>query len=371
MTRPTVLIVDSSIAMTGGFRAASNAAKALAGHAEIILALPTGTTIDPAEFAPFKRVVRLPIRTIRRSARDLALYLPALLSSSFALRRILRREATHFFINDFVLMHGAVLRRLGYRGFIGAWVRMNPAAFPARLSRFFLHQVWRSSDRIIAVSRHAMAAVPAAAHLCTIYDPVAPPTHASRSAAGGPILVYVANIIVGKGQEHAIAAFARIADRYRHAELHFWGGDMGLEKNRAFGRKLMAQAAAAGIGDRVRFRGYASDVYAVLAGATVALNFSESETLSLTCIEASLARVPVIATRCGGPEEIVVDGETGYLVDRGDVAAMAERMARLLGDQALAQLMGEAGARVAKQIFSPDRFRVAFLNAIARPEALQ
>lgn len=364
-SRPVILIVDSSIAMTGAFRAVSNAARALEGHAEVVLALPLTSDIDPAEFSVFKRVVRLPIRTLRRSLRDVVLFVPALLKSSLSLRRLLDADCTHLFVNDFFLPHGAVVRALGYRGFVGAWIRMAPAALPRPIARLFLDAVWSSSDRIIAVSKHAGNAVPPAAQLRVIYDPVqhtpAPkpvPAHPDR------IIAYIANYIRGKGQEHAVNAFKRIADRYPDAVLHFWGGDMGLEKNREFRKELEILAEANGAGARIRFNGFAPDPARILASATMALNFSEAETLSLTCIEASLAAVPVIATRCGGPEEIVVDGETGYLVERGDVDAMADRMSRLLDDPDQARRLGVAGAAIAGRVFSPAVFREAFLDAI-------
>lgn len=364
-SRPVILIVDSSVAMTGAFRAVSNAARALAEDADVILALPHASIIDPAEFAVFKQVVRLPIRTLRRSLRDLILFFPALLTSALALRRLLRFEATHLFVNDFFLPHGAVVRALGYRGFIGAWIRMDPAALPSWIAKIFLKAVWSSSDRIIAVSRHAKNAVPPAAQLRVIYDPVPyAPVAEPVMAQDEQSIVYVANYIRGKGQEHAIAAFSRIMDRHPAATLRFWGGDMGLEKNRAFRGELEALAERSGASARICFNGFTADPRQVLASARMALNFSESETLSLTCIEGGLAGVPVIATRCGGPEEVVIDGETGFLVERGDLNAMADRMSRLLDEPDLARRLGDAGASFAGLTFSPDVFRKAFLDAI-------
>ena len=375
MSRPTLLIVDPSVAMTGAFRAVSNSAKALAGHADIILALPRGTTIDPAEFAPFKRVVFLPLRTVRRTAKDLVLYLPALLSSALSLRRILRVEATHLFVNDFYMMHGAVLRSLGYRGFIGAFVRLNPAAFPRSISRAFLDRLWSSSDTIIAVSRHLMNALPATTKMRVIYDPIdaSPGTGPSTRIAGEgkAVLLYYANIIRGKGQEHAIAAFEKIAGDYPAAELHFVGGDMGQTKNMLFRDELEVLADSTAFADRIFFHGFASDPQSVFASSDVALLFSESETLGHVGLEASLSGLPVIATRCGGPEEFVVDGVTGHLVPRGDIDAMAARMSELLADPDKAREMGRGGTAFVTENFSAERFRAAFMDAlgVAAPAA--
>lgn len=369
MNRPTLLIVDPSVAMTGAFRAVSNTAKALAGCADVILALPRGTTIDPAEFAPFKRVIFLPIRSIRRTAKDLLLYFPALLSSALSLRRILRAEATHLFVNDFYMMHGAALRSLGYKGFIGAFVRLNPAAFPRSISRAFLGRLWSSSDLIIAVSRHLVNALPATAKMRVIYDPIDSSRGSGASTRitgdGKAVLLYFANTIRGKGQEHAIPAFERIAGDHPTAELHFVGGDMGLTKNMLFHDELKALAASTAFAARIFFHGFANNPKDVFASSDIALLFSESETLGHVGLEASLAGLPIIATRCGGPEEIIVDGVTGYLVPRGDIDAMAARMSELLADPDKAREMGREGTAHIKENFSAERFRVAFMDALS------
>lgn len=72
-------------------------------------------------------------------------------------------------------------------------------------------------------------------------------------------------------------------------------------------------------------------------------------------IEAMAAGVPVVATRSGGISETVVDGETGLLVEGGDVAALAEAMRRLLADDDLRLGMGRAGRQRALALFSFDR----------------
>ena len=66
------------------------------------------------------------------------------------------------------------------------------------------------------------------------------------------------------------------------------------------------------------------------------------EGFGLTPLEAMACGVPVVATDVGAFPELVVDGETGFLVPAGDVGALAERTARLLDDPALRARMGEA-----------------------------
>jgi glycosyltransferase involved in cell wall biosynthesis len=69
-----------------------------------------------------------------------------------------------------------------------------------------------------------------------------------------------------------------------------------------------------------------------------------SELLGLSALEAMASGTPVVASRVGGLAEVVVDGETGFLVPPGDVAALREGVSRLLWDRRLAARLG-ANAR--------------------------
>src|SRR5690606_9323764 len=67
------------------------------------------------------------------------------------------------------------------------------------------------------------------------------------------------------------------------------------------------------------------------------------ELLGLGVLEAMASGTPVVASRVGGVPELVADGETGFLVDPGDVPALRDRLAALLSDRRLAREMGDAG----------------------------
>lgn len=107
--------------------------------------------------------------------------------------------------------------------------------------------------------------------------------------------------------------------------------------------ELRALAAGLGIAERVHFLGFRGDAPALLGQLSVLVSASECEPFGLTLIEAMVRGVPVVATKSGGPGEIVEDGISGFLVEVGDAEAIAEKMGLLLADPVLAQTMGAAG----------------------------
>jgi glycosyltransferase involved in cell wall biosynthesis len=76
------------------------------------------------------------------------------------------------------------------------------------------------------------------------------------------------------------------------------------------------------------------------------------EPFGIPVIEAMAAGLPVVATRAGALPEVVVDGETGILVERGDHAGLAAAISRLLADPQLRERMGAAGRERVRRLFT-------------------
>lgn len=83
---------------------------------------------------------------------------------------------------------------------------------------------------------------------------------------------------------------------------------------------------------------------------------SLGESFGRTTIEAMAAGKPVVATRVGAAPEIVVDGETGFLVPLHDSETMADRIARILSNPEMAKRMGDTGRKRVEEIFEPRRY---------------
>lgn len=106
---------------------------------------------------------------------------------------------------------------------------------------------------------------------------------------------------------------------------------------------LREKAKKMGVGPYVIFAGYRPDIHRCYAIMDVSVLTSFSEGLSITLLESMRCGLPVVATRVGGNPEVVVDGETGYLVPAGDASAFAQSVTKLLRDPNLRRRMGDAG----------------------------
>jgi glycosyltransferase involved in cell wall biosynthesis len=93
---------------------------------------------------------------------------------------------------------------------------------------------------------------------------------------------------------------------------------------------------------------------------------SNEEGLGIVILEAMASGLPVVSTRCGGPETCVVEGDTGYLTPVGDAEALARRIQVLLENRALRQRMGQTGRELVEQRFSIPAAGRAYLGVYDR-----
>lgn len=122
----------------------------------------------------------------------------------------------------------------------------------------------------------------------------------------------------------------------------------------------------------VKFKGRTTDIESVYNNAYCLVQPSFIESFGMTVIETMSYGRPVIATMSGGPQEIIKDGETGFLIPRQDAEALAEKMKYLLHHPDEAIKMGKRGQMLYQEKFSEECVQKAFCPLIrqltARPQ---
>jgi phosphatidylinositol alpha-1,6-mannosyltransferase len=148
-------------------------------------------------------------------------------------------------------------------------------------------------------------------------------------------ILVVSRLDPRKGIDKAIRAFAQLD--VEDAELLI-GGTGRLEGS------LKELASELGVRDRVRFLGFVPDAELPSLYSSVDLFVlpSEYEGFGIVFLEAMACGTPVLGTDVGGVPTAVEDGETGYLVGKDAVGALAGRMGELLADERQYESMATA-----------------------------
>ena len=115
---------------------------------------------------------------------------------------------------------------------------------------------------------------------------------------------------------------------------------------------LLELRAELGLQDIVHFVGFRPDITIPLRSFDAFVLSSKSEGFSIATVQAMASGLPLVATRSGGPEEIVTDGVDGLLVPRADPDALAAGMLCLAGDSELRARLGAAARASARAKFS-------------------
>jgi len=129
-------------------------------------------------------------------------------------------------------------------------------------------------------------------------------------------------------------------------------------------QELEQEAASLGLGASAIFLGDRQDMPAVLASLDLAVNTSDSESLSNVILEAMAAQLPVVAYEVGGNSELL-SPQRGTLIPAGNEAAFADALQKLLADSALRQQQGENARQFAQENFSLGRVRQRYAELYA------
>jgi glycosyltransferase involved in cell wall biosynthesis len=229
-----------------------------------------------------------------------------------------------------------------------------------RLVKQLLSIVFRRSYKVIAVSNGVRNSC--FKHLSlekdkiiTIYNPLELPASRSRDGykklrtkAHVPTIVAVGRLCEPKDYPTLLKA-VKLISKKPPIRLKILGDGPLLQELKNLAKDL-------GIKDCVEFSGFVSDPFSIIRESDVYAMSSIYEGLPTALIEAMACGVPVVSTRAKyGPEEIIVDGESGLLVDVGDSDGLANAILEILKNHPLNNKLSEMGALRVESLFSKDK----------------
>lgn len=160
-----------------------------------------------------------------------------------------------------------------------------------------------------------------------------------------------------KAPYYTILAFSKILETFPNAKLTIGGDGQLLNVCNNLVRYLRIEHAVS-LPGRISppaFRELLTKAAAFVQHSVIAED-GDSEGTPVAVLEASAAGLPVISTKHAGIPDVIVDGETGFLVDEHDVDGMSEAMLKILADRVLANQMGKAGKQRVRNNFSMAKY---------------
>jgi glycosyltransferase involved in cell wall biosynthesis/SAM-dependent methyltransferase len=280
-----------------------------------------------------------------------------------ALAGVIREErADLVFTNTAVVVEGALAARLC--GVPHVWhlhelIGVNPDLVPLLRTAAFFSLADLLTDKFVAVSQSVQTQVRRfiqTEKVEVIYnglDSFEGRPH-RREIFGldenTPVVCFVGTLANHKGVLSLVDAAPLVLERFPDVKFAVAGADGGAAD--VLERRLRREPA----GRAFRVLGFRKDAADVIASSDVFVLPSLADSMPLVVLEAMLAGKPVVATRSGGAAEMIVDGETGFLVPVGDPPALARAILALLEDPERMAAMGRRGKERAQAVFSHEQF---------------
>lgn len=164
----------------------------------------------------------------------------------------------------------------------------------------------------------------------------------------GDVLVGIAGTITErKGHDRLLGALSEILKSASQVRVLVMGEVSGSEEDDGFLESLPHREH-----ERVHFLGMRKDMPDIMKSLDVLVIPSRHEGMGQVTVEAMGASKPVIGSRAGGIPEVIVDGETGILIDGDSQQQMVDAVVQLANDAELREKMGKAGRKRAEEHFN-------------------
>jgi glycosyltransferase involved in cell wall biosynthesis len=351
-----LFLIDQLCALGGGERAMMQIVRSLSDNYRCSVVTFRGNL-----HADVGKLLTIPPRVIPLSRT----YTPSAIARALQLRQYIRTEKVdivHTFFETADLWGGIVAKLSGVKVLISS--RRDMAILRSRKHRLAYRIVGRMCHRVLTVSEAVRGVVLRKdgldpGRVKTLHTGVLPMVPNDDIAiaglrrklnipGGAPVVLKVANILPWKGHKEFVEAAARV--RVRHPDAHFVVA--GAPSDGALFADLINQRETLGLDSCLHYLGDVATTGLLYEMSSVVCLLSSTEGLPNVVLEAMSAGRPVVATNVGGTAELVIDGQTGFLVEAGDVTIAAKRISELLSSKQLSSEMSMAAVRRVIQMFS-------------------
>ncbi|WP_209329970.1 glycosyltransferase [Lunatimonas salinarum] len=379
MGRKKILVFHSSSDLYGASNSLLRSLVALQQqHLDPVLVLSESGPLSEAVSKLGIRVHYIRLGVIRRKYVSL----PGLFNRMYfigrailQIRRLIKKENFDLALtNTVVIFAGAIACKMS--GLRHIWHVRETVVSPKPLKQFIIWMLNRTGDAVFFVSQASREnylpglrrertrviynGIDSTAFLNVHYD-----LKAELGISGeNRVVLMVGRVSYLKGQHYFLEMAKLVLER--NSAVHFvLAGDV-YPGNEAIVDTLKAYIAQHHMQAHVTDLGFRTDVSQIMSGADIfVLPSILPDSLPTTVLEAMAAAKPVVATRLGGAREMVLEGETGFLIPNDDAVFAAQALQTLLDDPALRHRMGQRGREIVLRKFSLEGYLSQFGGAVS------
>jgi glycosyltransferase involved in cell wall biosynthesis len=231
-------------------------------------------------------------------------------------------------------------------------------------SQLLLNIILKNSDRIISISQHIYNQFPSGlTKNYLVFGGINPDDwkintclqDKKNNNCNSITIVCIGQLTKWKNQIDFVKAVKIIEDKYPKTSFLIIGDDLsGREKK--YKKKLFSLVEELELQNNVQFIGYRNDIKNLINNIDILIHPAIDEPFGRVLIEAMALEKPVVAYNCGGSAEIILDGETGFLVEPHNFEQLAAKTRQLIDDKELCIRMGKAGRQRVVEKFNTERY---------------
>jgi glycosyltransferase involved in cell wall biosynthesis len=146
-----------------------------------------------------------------------------------------------------------------------------------------------------------------------------------------------------------------LSEYYHNVHMLIVGDDLS-GRERKYKNKLIRSVKELGLNDKISFSGHCDNIKEVINEIDILVHPAINEPFGRVLIEAMAMEKPVVAYNCGGPKEIIVNNETGFLIEPFDYRALTIKTKELIDNTDLRNSFGKAGRKRVIEYFNSERY---------------
>ncbi len=180
----------------------------------------------------------------------------------------------------------------------------------------------------------------------SVFQPASEPVHSVEYVVG-----IVGRIEPFKRQKAFVEIAAKIVPQCKKVRFRIIGSTLGAPEHRSYEREVRQLIAKYGLQAFVHFTGHRTDMSKAMQELDLLVTLSAGSVIA----EAMAVGKPVVGTPVGSTAEMIVHGETGYVVPLDPIERMADKIVELAKDSNRSVRMGQHGRKYAEEMFGVER----------------